>query len=276
MVPVAGVSDKDDDNDHDENEDDVENEASFGKYFEYTGDTMTNEFRHEKRDVKRNRISEKVRTNWRYSNNNNNNNNNNVWQPACSNGGRCRPDLDAFSCDCPLGFAGADCRQTGAEIAGFHTPDFAGRSWLKFADAVVKQYVNQDVNDFFIRFKTRSPQGLLLWAGIYEGRSGRRRGNDDGGDGGGGKVGSQTPNALTHYEHVPVSGSPSIGTDGVAGGGDDAAYFGFQSAYWFENSTNRRASSSSLAAFRASSLRRKLRSENPDYLYLGLEGGHLR
>ena len=58
----------------------------------------------------------------------------------CGTAGVCRPVLDSFNCECPIGWTGDQCdRQVGESIP---TPAFSGQSFLYFNDPEIhKKFV---------------------------------------------------------------------------------------------------------------------------------------
>ncbi|XP_060690334.1 pikachurin isoform X1 [Hemiscyllium ocellatum] len=81
----------------------------------------------------------------------------------CVNGGSCRPHHSAFECDCPLGFDGLQCQK--AITDAIEIPHFIGRSYLTYDHPNFLKRVSGTRSNIFMRFKTTTDDGLLLWRG---------------------------------------------------------------------------------------------------------------
>ncbi|XP_043925832.1 pikachurin [Protopterus annectens] len=85
-----------------------------------------------------------------------------VYNP-CANGGSCRPKRDMYECDCPLGFDGKHCQKAVTEA--IEIPQFIGRSYLIHDNPEILKRVTGPRTNVFLRFKSTSKDGLLLWRG---------------------------------------------------------------------------------------------------------------
>ncbi|XP_069483255.1 pikachurin isoform X2 [Ambystoma mexicanum] len=81
----------------------------------------------------------------------------------CANGGSCRPKLDSYECDCPLGFDGKHCQKVITEA--IEIPQFIGRSYLTYDNTDMLKRVSGSRTNIFMRFKTTMKDGLLMWRG---------------------------------------------------------------------------------------------------------------
>ncbi|KAK7086587.1 hypothetical protein SK128_027747 [Halocaridina rubra] len=84
-------------------------------------------------------------------------------QKPCDNGGVCEPHGPSYSCRCPLGFKDDHCRSR--VVTQVATPSFSGRSFLKYADPEIMKRVSGDRLHIWLRFRSLTPNGLLIWAG---------------------------------------------------------------------------------------------------------------
>ncbi|XP_053647666.1 pikachurin [Cherax quadricarinatus] len=84
-------------------------------------------------------------------------------QRPCDNGGICEPHGPSYTCRCPLGFKDEHCRSRVVTQAA--TPSFSGRSFLKYADTEIMKRVSGDKLHLWLRFRSLTPDGLLVWAG---------------------------------------------------------------------------------------------------------------
>nr|XP_048284827.1 pikachurin isoform X2 [Myodes glareolus] len=81
----------------------------------------------------------------------------------CAHGGSCRPRKEDYECDCPLGFEGMNCQKAITEA--IETPQFIGRSYLTYDNPDILKRVSGSRTNAFMRFKTTTKDGLLLWRG---------------------------------------------------------------------------------------------------------------
>ncbi|XP_066961133.1 pikachurin-like isoform X1 [Macrobrachium rosenbergii] len=84
-------------------------------------------------------------------------------QRPCDNGGVCEPHGPSYSCRCPLGFKDDHCRSR--VVTQVATPSFSGRSFLKYADPEIMKRVSGDKLHLWLRFRSLTRDGLLVWAG---------------------------------------------------------------------------------------------------------------
>uniref|UniRef100_A0A671PX75 Pikachurin-like n=1 Tax=Sinocyclocheilus anshuiensis TaxID=1608454 RepID=A0A671PX75_9TELE len=85
----------------------------------------------------------------------------------CANGGTCRPKWDGYDCDCVLGYEGKHC-QKGEKTTvteSIEIPQFTGRSYLTYDNRDILKRVSGSRTNMFMRFKSTSKDGLLLWRG---------------------------------------------------------------------------------------------------------------
>ncbi|KAI8509776.1 hypothetical protein Bbelb_122040 [Branchiostoma belcheri] len=81
----------------------------------------------------------------------------------CVNGGLCVPDHDFYSCNCPLGYHGMDCEK---ELKSPVTvPKFSGNSYMQYTGTQLMKRLSGNRNDFQIRVKTTTADGMILWSG---------------------------------------------------------------------------------------------------------------
>uniref|UniRef100_A0A8C2DVM0 EGF like, fibronectin type III and laminin G domains n=1 Tax=Cyprinus carpio TaxID=7962 RepID=A0A8C2DVM0_CYPCA len=81
----------------------------------------------------------------------------------CANGGTCRPKWDGYDCDCTLGYDGKHCQKAVTE--SIEIPQFTGRSYLTYDNRDILKRVSGSRTNMFMRFKSTSKDGLLLWRG---------------------------------------------------------------------------------------------------------------
>ncbi|XP_031426399.1 pikachurin isoform X2 [Clupea harengus] len=81
----------------------------------------------------------------------------------CANGGTCRPKWDSYECDCALGYDGKHCQKAVTEA--IEIPQFTGRSYLTYDSRDILKRVSGVRTNMFMRFKSTSKDGLLLWRG---------------------------------------------------------------------------------------------------------------
>ncbi|XP_037385980.1 pikachurin [Talpa occidentalis] len=81
----------------------------------------------------------------------------------CTHGGSCRPRKDSYECDCPLGFEGLHCQKAITEA--IEIPQFIGHSYLIYDNPDILKRVSGSRSNAFMRFKTTSKDGLLMWRG---------------------------------------------------------------------------------------------------------------
>ncbi|XP_028852049.1 pikachurin isoform X2 [Denticeps clupeoides] len=81
----------------------------------------------------------------------------------CANGGTCRPKWDSYECDCSLGYDGKHCQKAVTEA--IEIPQFTGRSYLTYDNRDILKRVSGARTNMFMRFKSTSKDGLLLWRG---------------------------------------------------------------------------------------------------------------
>ncbi|XP_067263301.1 pikachurin isoform X2 [Chanodichthys erythropterus] len=81
----------------------------------------------------------------------------------CANGGTCRPKWDGYDCDCALGYDGKHCQKAVTE--SIEIPQFTGRSYLTYDNRDILKRVSGSRTNMFMRFKSTSKDGLLLWRG---------------------------------------------------------------------------------------------------------------
>ncbi|XP_067106970.1 pikachurin [Osmerus mordax] len=88
----------------------------------------------------------------------------------CLNAGWCRPRGPGYKCDCPLGYAGKHCQQECGTYGMNFTepvalPQFIGRSYLTYDKKDILRRVSGYSTSVFLRFRSFSQDGLLLWRG---------------------------------------------------------------------------------------------------------------
>lgn len=86
---------------------------------------------------------------------------------ACLNSpcgyGLCKPRLETYVCECPIGWGGKGClSRVGDSIL---TPSFSGESFLLFNDPDIHQNLIGNSNSINLRVRVTSSHGLLLWVG---------------------------------------------------------------------------------------------------------------
>nr|XP_020458181.1 pikachurin isoform X2 [Monopterus albus] len=84
-------------------------------------------------------------------------------ESPCTNGGTCKPKWDGYECDCPLGYDGRHCQKAVTEA--IEIPQFIGRSYLTYDNRDILKRVSGSRTNLFMRFKSISKDGLLLWRG---------------------------------------------------------------------------------------------------------------
>uniref|UniRef100_A0A3Q3CAH8 Agrin n=1 Tax=Haplochromis burtoni TaxID=8153 RepID=A0A3Q3CAH8_HAPBU len=104
----------------------------------------------------------------------------------CHNGGRCKPQLDTYNCECLSGFSGQHCQNTIHEKSAGETEAIAfdGRTFIEYHNAVTRSQLTNEipdpeslenpsdqsekallVNKFELSIRTDTTQGLVLWSG---------------------------------------------------------------------------------------------------------------
>uniref|UniRef100_A0A673KAM6 Pikachurin-like n=1 Tax=Sinocyclocheilus rhinocerous TaxID=307959 RepID=A0A673KAM6_9TELE len=89
----------------------------------------------------------------------------------CANGGTCRPKWDRYDCDCALGYDGKHCQKECGNYClntvteSIEIPQFTGRSYLTYDNRDLLKRVSGSRTNMFMRFKSTSKDGLLLWRG---------------------------------------------------------------------------------------------------------------
>ncbi|XP_063051758.1 pikachurin [Engraulis encrasicolus] len=89
----------------------------------------------------------------------------------CANGGTCRPKWDSYECDCALGYDGKHCQKECGNYClntvteAIEIPQFTGRSYLTYDGREILKRVSGVRTNMFMRFKSSSKDGLLLWRG---------------------------------------------------------------------------------------------------------------
>ncbi|XP_069999257.1 agrin isoform X5 [Penaeus vannamei] len=81
----------------------------------------------------------------------------------CQNGGVCQPFLSRFLCKCPASFTGKFCEKRSDEDQMMKPVKFDGKTFLKFPNMVYRVKRGQTTNQFEIRFRATSGDGLLVW-----------------------------------------------------------------------------------------------------------------
>lgn len=87
-------------------------------------------------------------------------------QSPCGSAGQCRPTLDTFTCECPIGWTGWQCDRQMAEA--IPTPSFKGQSFLYFNHQEIHKNLIGNSNSINLRVRVTSSHGLLLWAGGHD------------------------------------------------------------------------------------------------------------
>ncbi|XP_006874742.1 PREDICTED: pikachurin [Chrysochloris asiatica] len=93
-----------------------------------------------------------------------------VWT-HCDHGGSCRPRMEGYECDCPLGFEGLHCQKDCGNYClntiteAIEIPQFTGRSYLTYDNPDILKRVSGSRSNAFMRFKTTAKNGLLMWRG---------------------------------------------------------------------------------------------------------------
>uniref|UniRef100_A0A671KB69 Pikachurin-like n=1 Tax=Sinocyclocheilus anshuiensis TaxID=1608454 RepID=A0A671KB69_9TELE len=89
----------------------------------------------------------------------------------CANGGTCRPKWDGYDCDCALGYDGKHCQKECGNYClntvteSIEIPQFTGHSYLTYDNRDLLKRVSGSRTNMFMRFKSTSKDGLLLWRG---------------------------------------------------------------------------------------------------------------
>lgn len=89
----------------------------------------------------------------------------------CANGGVCRPKWDDYDCDCTLGYDGKHCQKECGNYClntvteSIEIPQFTGRSYLTYDNRDILKRLSGSRTNIFMRFKSTSKDGLLLWRG---------------------------------------------------------------------------------------------------------------
>ncbi|KAG1944011.1 pikachurin [Pimephales promelas] len=89
----------------------------------------------------------------------------------CANGGTCRPKWDGYDCDCALGYDGKHCQKECGNYClntvteSIEIPQFTGRSYLTYDNRDILKRISGSRTNMFMRFKSTSKDGLLLWRG---------------------------------------------------------------------------------------------------------------
>ncbi|KAK2845970.1 hypothetical protein Q7C36_010824 [Tachysurus vachellii] len=89
----------------------------------------------------------------------------------CANGGTCRAKRDEYECDCTLGYDGKHCQKEcgnycfNSVTEAIEIPQFMGRSYLTYDSQEILQRLSGSRTSVFLRFKSFSKDGLLLWMG---------------------------------------------------------------------------------------------------------------
>uniref|UniRef100_A0A4W4G8J0 EGF like, fibronectin type III and laminin G domains n=1 Tax=Electrophorus electricus TaxID=8005 RepID=A0A4W4G8J0_ELEEL len=81
----------------------------------------------------------------------------------CVNGGTCHPQRASYDCDCVLGYDGKHCQKAVTEA--IEIPQFTGRSYLTYDNPHILRRVSGSRTNLFMRFKSTSKDGMLLWRG---------------------------------------------------------------------------------------------------------------
>ncbi|KAI7813437.1 putative pikachurin, partial [Triplophysa rosa] len=92
-------------------------------------------------------------------------------QNPCANGGVCRPKWDDYECDCTLGYDGRHCQKECGNYClntvteSIEIPQFTGCSYLTYDSRDILKRLSGSRTNIFMRFKSTSEDGLLLWRG---------------------------------------------------------------------------------------------------------------
>ncbi|KAK0045472.1 pikachurin [Biomphalaria pfeifferi] len=81
----------------------------------------------------------------------------------CLNGGECRPNLDMFTCLCPLGYTNTNCKEPQEQLPTL--PMFSGDSYLMYNDSRIVRRVVGGKMDLQLTIRPTDPDGLLFWSG---------------------------------------------------------------------------------------------------------------
>uniref|UniRef100_A0A671KFC6 Pikachurin-like n=1 Tax=Sinocyclocheilus anshuiensis TaxID=1608454 RepID=A0A671KFC6_9TELE len=82
----------------------------------------------------------------------------------CANGGTCRPKWDGYDCDCALGYDGKHCYHQKS-ITQWRKCFYFYCTLYASYDVFVFSVVSGSRTNMFMRFKSTSKDGLLLWRG---------------------------------------------------------------------------------------------------------------
>uniref|UniRef100_A0A673K8L4 Pikachurin-like n=1 Tax=Sinocyclocheilus rhinocerous TaxID=307959 RepID=A0A673K8L4_9TELE len=82
----------------------------------------------------------------------------------CANGGTCRPKWDRYDCDCALGYDGKHCYHQKS-ITQWRKCFYFYCTLYASYDVFVFSVVSGSRTNMFMRFKSTSKDGLLLWRG---------------------------------------------------------------------------------------------------------------
>ncbi|XP_035381867.1 pikachurin [Electrophorus electricus] len=89
----------------------------------------------------------------------------------CVNGGTCHPQRASYDCDCVLGYDGKHCQKECGNYClntvteAIEIPQFTGRSYLTYDNPHILRRVSGSRTNLFMRFKSTSKDGMLLWRG---------------------------------------------------------------------------------------------------------------
>ncbi|XP_037077895.1 pikachurin-like [Pollicipes pollicipes] len=83
----------------------------------------------------------------------------------CGAAGTCEPRGQSYRCQCRLGNSGPRCRRP---LPAPHVPRFAGHSHLVFDRPDVAEKLRGVTNGIELEFRTRYPNGLLVWTGASD------------------------------------------------------------------------------------------------------------
>eukprot|EP00105_Crassostrea_gigas_P027037 XP_011448233.1 PREDICTED: agrin isoform X6 [Crassostrea gigas] len=81
----------------------------------------------------------------------------------CLNWGVCVPRLDQADCKCPTKYIGTRCEKMADPKNRDLPVEFDGQTFLQFPNEITVPRTAQRVNRYSIRFRTRSPGGLILF-----------------------------------------------------------------------------------------------------------------
>ena len=80
-------------------------------------------------------------------------------------GGICHVTSDGHSCDCPLGWTGANCE---TEMQVSTQAMFSGNSYVEFSNDFWVHRRQQTQETLTLTLSTTEPNGLILWQGDKE------------------------------------------------------------------------------------------------------------